>query len=70
MKKLIIGAISGNYTVNDIKNWVETSNFNNTERVLLLYNENLELEKFLKENNIIIIKPNFDFWGQEKTNFT
>ena len=50
MKKLIIGAISGNYTVNDIKNWVETSNFNNTERVLLLYNENLELEKFLKEN--------------------
>lgn len=70
MKNLLIGAISGNYSINDVKNWVETSNFTNTERVLLLYNSNLKLEEYLKENNIFIIKPNFDFWGQEKENFT
>lgn len=69
-KNLLIGAISGNYIINDVKNWIETSNFDNTERVLLLYNDNLELEKYLKENNISIVKPNFDFWGQEKKNFT
>ena len=67
---LLLGAISGNYSVNDILNWVETSNFDDTERLLLLYNSNPELEKYLKENNISIIKPNFDFWGQEKNNFS
>lgn len=69
-KNLLIGAISGNYSINDVKNWVETSNFTNTERVLLMYNSNLELEKYLEENNVFIIKPSFDFWGQEKTIFT
>lgn len=67
---LLIGAISGNYIINDVKTWIKTSNFDDTERVLLLYNDNLELENYLKENNISIIKPNFDFWGQEKENFT
>ena len=66
MKDLLIGAISGNYNTGDIKNWVETSNFINTERILILYNDNLELEKYLKSNSVSIIKPNFDFWGQEK----
>lgn len=70
MKNLLIGAISGNYNINDVKNWIETSNFINTERVLLLYNDNLELENYLKENKISIVKPNFDFWGQKKENFT
>ena len=70
MKDLLIGAISGNYNTGDIKNWVETSNFINTERILILYNDNLELEKYLKSNSVSIIKPNFDFWGQEKFFFT
>jgi hypothetical protein len=64
---LLIGAISGNYTPEDLKNWVETSNFDNCERVLLLYNpSNNGIEEYLKDNNINIIHPNFDFWGNEK----
>lgn len=69
-KNLLIGAISGNYTPEDLKNWVETSNWDDCERVLLYYNlsEN-GLVEYLKENKINIIYPNFDFWGNGKTNF-
>jgi hypothetical protein len=70
MKNLIIGAISGNYSPQDLKNWVETSNWGDCERVLLLYNpSNNGIEEYLKNNNINIIYPNFDFWGNEKTQF-
>jgi hypothetical protein len=67
---LLIGAISGNYSPQDLKNWVETSLWENCERVLLLYNpSNNGLEEYLKQNNITIIIPNFDFWGNEKSQF-
>jgi len=70
MKNLLIGAISGNYFPQDLKNWVETSNWNDCERILLLYNpSNNGIEEYLKNNNINIIYPNFDFWGNEKTQF-
>jgi hypothetical protein len=70
MKNLIIGAISGNYSPQDLTNWVETSNWDNCDRVLLLYNpSNNGLEEYLKNNNINIIYPNFDFWGNEKSIF-
>ena len=70
MKNLLIGAISGNYSVNDISGWVETSQFDDTERVLLLYNNiNSELVDYLNKNKIIIFAPNFDFWSNEKTLF-
>jgi hypothetical protein len=70
MKNLLIGAISGNYFPQDLKNWVETSNWEDCERVLLLYNpSNNGLEEYLKQNNIIILIPNFDFWGNEKNQF-
>lgn len=70
LKNLLIGAISGNYSLSDLTNWVETSNWNNCERVLLLYNpSNNRLEEYLKNNNINIIYPNFDFWGNEKLIF-
>jgi hypothetical protein len=70
MKNLLIGAISGNYSPQDLKNWVETSNWDDCERVLLLYNpSNNGIEEYLKNNNINIISPNFDFWGNEKTQF-
>ena len=56
MKNLLIGAISGNYSPNDLTNWIETSNWENCERVLLLYNpSNNGLEEYLKQNNITII---------------
>jgi len=70
MKNLLIGAISGNYFPQDLKNWVETSDWEDCERVLLLYNpSNNGLEEYLKQNNIIVLTPNFDFWGNEKTQF-
>ena len=63
---LLIGAISGNYTIEDVRGWIETSNFDNVERVLLLYNNNSELEEFLINNNIQCIKPTQDFWGRSE----
>jgi hypothetical protein len=67
---LIIGSISGNYNISDVQNWIETSVFDNTERILILYNNNQELESYIKHHNISVIKPNFDFWGQEKNHFS
>lgn len=70
MKNLLIGAISGNYSPKDLENWVDTSNWENCDRVLLLYNpSNNGLEEYLKINNISIIVPNFDFWGNNKNTF-
>lgn len=70
MKNLLIGAISGNYSPEDLRNWIETSNWNNCERVLLLYNPSDNgIEEYLKNNNINIVYPNFDFWGNKKNQF-
>ena len=64
---LLIGAISGNYSVDKIKNWVETSDFGQ-KRAIILFNsqDNLQLPQYLLDNNIEIIYPTFDFWGNEK----
>ena len=67
---LLIGAISGNYNIDDVRGWIETSNFENVERLLLLYNDNAELEQYLHDNNVSIIKPSVDCWGQEKNGFS
>lgn len=70
MKNLLIGAISGNYTPLDLQGWVETSCWDDCERVLLLYNpSNNGIEDYLKENKISVIIPNFDFWGNEHPTF-
>lgn len=68
---LLIGAISGNYSVKDIQRWVETSDFENVERVLLLYNskENPQLQEYLRQNSIGVVFPTFDFFGQDKDIF-
>ena len=63
---LLIGAISGNYTPSDLKNWVQTSNWSNCDRVLLLYNpSNNGIEEYLHSNGITVIVPNFNFWGND-----
>ena len=67
---LLIGAISGNYNIEDVRGWIETSNFENVERLLLLYNDNEELEQYLRDNDVSIIKPSFDCWGQDKPGFS
>ena len=67
---LLIGAISGNYTVADVQGWVETSNFENVERLLLIYNATNSLIDYLKENRVTIINPTFDFWGRQLPSFS
>jgi hypothetical protein len=71
MKDYIIGSISGNYTINNLKTWIETSNsFENVERVLFLYNDtNPELKQFCIDNNVNLIIPDFDFYGNELKDF-
>lgn len=69
---LLIGAISANYSPSDIERWVTTSNWNNCERVLLVYNVNSQdnpLLNYLKQNNITVLQPNFDFWGNPISTF-
>jgi hypothetical protein len=70
MKNLLIGAISGNYQAKDLENWIKTSNWENCERVLLYYNpSDNDILSYLKENNVSVIQPNFDFWGNEKSSY-
>lgn len=70
MKNLLIGAISGNYSSTDLENWVTTSNWLDCKRVLLLYNPSQNgIESYLASHNIEVITPDFDFWGNEKTQF-
>jgi hypothetical protein len=68
---LLIGAISGNYSVSDIQNWVTTSNFENTDRVLYLYNKNTntELVPFLTKHGVDVYLPEVNFFGQEQESF-
>lgn len=66
MDNLLIGAISANYKVQDISRWVETSNWNDVDRALMLYNSNnnSDLLEYLHANNIEVICPDFNFFGE------
>lgn len=69
-RKLLIGAISGNYTVTNLKNWVDTSNYPDIERILFYYNPtNSDIIEYCKQNNIQIITPNFGFYNQTVNEF-
>jgi len=68
MKNLIIGAISGNYKVADIKNWVISAKRVLTDQdqiCLIVYNiqDNRELVDYLMQNSIQVYQPDFDLWG-------
>jgi hypothetical protein len=72
MKNLLIGAVSTNYTQNDVKRWVESSMWDDCERILLVYNADNTIDvlsSYLKENNVSSVKPTFDYWGNEKSTF-
>jgi hypothetical protein len=70
MKNLLIGAVSGNYSPDDLSGWVETSNFDGVERVLLLYNSNDNLlSDYLIRNNIRVLAPDFGFNSEWKKIF-
>lgn len=67
---LLIGAISGNYSISDIQNWVESSKEVDSEKVLFLYNKVDDLvSTYCSKNSISIILPEFDFWGNKKDFF-
>lgn len=64
---LLIGAISGNYSVKEVQSWVKSSKFENCERILFYYNPvNGDLENYLEFEGVKVIKPDFDFWGNKK----
>jgi len=67
----LLGAISGNYTIENIKNWVNTSNFENVQRVLFYYipSQTSEIDSFCKENNIWLFFPNFNLYGKEQKEY-
>lgn len=67
MRNLLIGSISGNYSVKEVEGWVNSSGFENCDRVLLYYNASSnDLESYLKSKGITVVKPDFDFWGNKK----
>jgi hypothetical protein len=68
---LLIGAISANYSVKDIENWVKTSNFEDTDRVLYLYNgdESSPLVPYLAENNIDVYIACYNFFTETQYEF-
>jgi hypothetical protein len=70
MKNFLIGCISGNYTLNNIQTWVETSNYENITRILFYYNAtNQDIIDYCKQNNVEVIIPNFDMFGNEVPQF-
>lgn len=69
-KNLLIGAISTNYTPKDIHTWVASSKRIDCERVLLLYNtDNSHLVEYLHSQEVTVIRPDFDFWGNTVNSF-
>ena len=69
-KNLLIGAISGNYSIKNLKNWVKTSQFTGVDRVLFYYNpEGTEITEYCYDNKIELITPGFDLYGGEVQNF-
>lgn len=72
MKNLLIGAISANYSPSDIERWVTSSKWDDCEQVLLLYNvtsQDNPLLTYLKQHNVTVLQPDFDFWGNSVSEF-
>lgn len=70
MTNLLIGAISGNYNISDVSRWIESSEFSDTTRVLLLYNDtNSELKEYLLSKKINLIIPKYDSYNREVNYF-
>lgn len=71
-KNYLIGAISSNYSVDDIKNWVlSATKLDGVQVVILCYNFNgsESILKFLNDNNVMLLKPGNDYLGRDKDIF-
>lgn len=68
---LLVGAISGNYSVDKIRTWVESSDNFDCRRTVILYNgkDNPELAQYLSHKKVQVIFPDVDFWGNKKDFF-
>jgi hypothetical protein len=69
---LLIGAVSTNYSIQDIQGWVNSSDWEDCERILLVYNsENRDdqLSEYLETKNVMVFRPDFDFWGRPRQDF-
>jgi hypothetical protein len=66
MSNLLIGAISGNYKVSDISRWVETSDDMGVKRILLLYNNqlNVDIIPYLNRHGVEVIVPEHNMYGE------
>lgn len=72
MKNLLIGAVSTNYTIDDVRGWVSTSKWDDCERILLVYDSKNQpdiISQYLKDQNVSVIRPDFNFWGVKQTQF-
>jgi len=70
MANLLIGAISGNYNVDDVRRWLESSDSFDIHRVLFLYNdENSDLKNYLLSKNVTVIVPSHNSYNQEVQKF-
>jgi hypothetical protein len=74
MKNILIGAISGNYSIGDIQNWVRSAKRVLTEKdqiYILAYNYkgDSEVIRYLLENQIEVLMPEIDMWGNSIEEF-
>ena len=68
MKNILIGAISGNYGIVDIENWVRSAKrvLTNKDQIYILaynYKEDDEVIRYLLENEVQVVMPRIDMWG-------
>lgn len=66
---ILLGAVSGNYTTFDVRNWVESAKnvLSIDDRIsLLVYNaqDNRDLISYLHGEGVEVYEPMFDLWGQ------
>lgn len=70
MKNLLIGAISGNYSIEDVERWIVSSEKFDIHRVLILYNDtNPDLKSYLLQKNIDVLIPTHNAYNQEVKRF-
>ena len=73
-KNLLIGAISGNYSIKDIQNWVVSAKkvLTDKDQIYILaynYESNNPVIEYLISNSIKVLMPDIDMWGHSIEKF-
>lgn len=72
MKNLLVGAVSTNYNISDVQLWIDTSRWEDCERVLFVYpaeGHTDTISEYLIKNSVQVIQPDFNFWGNSIDSF-